>query len=102
MTNEERIASLHARMNALEKKREKRGTAALGAVCAALGVCLCMLVFRRGGQGSTAGVYSGATMLFEDAGSYVLLAAAAFMAGVIVTAVCIRRRKKGEEQKKNE
>ena len=94
-TPEERVAALHLRMAALRERKERRKTAALGAGCASLALCLMLLIFGGGaGRGSTAGEYTGATLLFEDAGPYVLLALIAFMAGVIITVLCIRYRKK--------
>ena len=48
--------------------------------------------------GDTAGLYSGATMLFEDAGAFVLVALAAFMLGVVVTLLCLRLKKRSERQ----
>lgn len=93
-TNEERIQALHARICALRRMRERRKTAALGAGCGVLSVCLLFMVFGGGTHpGGAAGLYSGATMLFEGAGPYVLIALAAFMAGVIVSAALIRNRK---------
>ena len=106
MTAEDRIASLHARMDALREKRERRKTAALGLGCGSLTACLILLIGNVGTGGSgggpapggTAGLYSGAAILFENAGVYVLLAVAAFMVGVVVTALCIRYRKKRESE----
>ena len=92
-TDAERVAALHAKMDALRRKRERRGTAALAAGCAGLTACLAMLVFGgSAGRGGTAGLYTGASLLFEDAGPYVLLAVAAFMAGAVVTAFLLKRR----------
>ena len=98
MTSEERIASLHIRMDALRERKEQRKTAALGAGCGALAVCLMAMLISVGKpvSGGTAGLYSGATMLFENAGGYVAAAIAAFMAGVIITVACIRYRMKHE------
>lgn len=97
-TDEERVASLHARMAARRRMREKQKTGALGAACAVLTLCL-FLVICSGGMlhsGGTAGMYSGALMLFENAGAYILLAVIAFMAGVVVTVVIRSRRSKGQ------
>ena len=101
MTAEERVASLHARMDALRERRERKKTAALGAGCGLLAACLILLIgnIGTGASGGTAGLYSGATMLFENAGGYVLLAVAAFMVGVIVTATLMRSRRKEAGQK---
>ena len=109
MMNEERIQALHARVRALRRVRERRKTGAMGAASAALTGCLLFLVFGGGGThpGGAAGLYSGATMLFEGAGPYVLIAVAAFMAGVVVTVVLIRSRRKeigpaGEDRENTE
>ena len=98
MTSEERVASLHARMDALRRMRERRKTGVIGAASAVLTICLILLVFTGGGRsaGGTVGLYSGAMMLFEEAGGYVLLAVIAFMVGVVITALCFRYRKKHE------
>lgn len=95
MTSEERIASLHARMRGIRRRRERQKTVALGMTCCALTVFLAGLIMNDGAhKGSTAGMYSGATMLFENAGGYVLAAVAAFMAGVVITVLCIRMKNK--------
>ena len=95
MTNEERIQVLHARVATLQQQRERQKTGAIGATSVVLTVCLLFMVFNGGiHPGGTVGLYSGATMLFEGAGPYVLLAVVAFMAGVIVTVALIRSRKK--------
>ena len=96
MTREEKISSLHERMEAYTRMRESRKTTLLGAASAVLAICLIFIVFVGGGTqlGEAGGMYSGATMLFENAGGYVLLAIGSFMVGVIVTVLCIRYRKK--------
>lgn len=95
MTAEKRVDALHARMRRLRQRRERRKTAAAGALSGGLALCLGLLVFSQGmnHEAGTAGLYSGATMLFENAGGYVLAAIAAFMAGVVITVLCIRTRK---------
>lgn len=95
MTSEERINALHAKMDALRRARERRKTGAVGAASIALTLCLLFMIFSGGiHPGGAAGMYSGATMLFEGAGPYVLIAVVAFMAGVIVTVALIRSRRK--------
>jgi uncharacterized membrane protein len=37
-------------------------------------------------------MYTGATMLFESAGGYVLVAVIAFAVGAVITSVLVRRR----------
>ena len=102
MTAGERVTALHLRMAALRQRKERRKTGALGAGCAGLTVCLAALIFGGSHPGGTAGPYTGAAMLFEDAGGYVLAAVLAFMLGVIVTVLCIRYRTKRESRRDDE
>ena len=41
-------------------------------------------------------MYSGAIMLFEGVGGYILLAILAFMAGVVITVILLKRKKQEE------
>ena len=93
MTAEDRVRTLHTRMDALGRMRERRKTVLAGAASAALALCLVCLIFDGGAAhgGGAAGLYSGA-MLFENAGGYVLAAIAAFMAGVVITAAILKKR----------
>ena len=99
-TTEERITALHQKMQEQKQARERRKTALLGAGCGALAICLLLLTVFSGGSRSTgtAGIYSGATILFENAGGYVLAAVAAFMLGVVGTSVVIGVRKRKQDQ----
>ena len=99
MTTEERVKSLHARMDALKRRREKRKTGLTGAACAVLTLCLVWLIFDGGAAhaGGPAGLYSGATMLLENAGGYVLAAVAAFTAGVVITVLLIKKTRKKDQ-----
>lgn len=102
MTDRERVEALHARMAARRQLRERRRTSALAAGCAGLTLCLMLLIFDGSAAhtGGTAGLYTGAAMLFEGAGPYVLVALLAFMTGVAITVFCIRRqRKKANDNK---
>ena len=107
MSPEEKVASLHARMAVLRRTQERRKTAAIGAVCAGLTLCLLVLVFGAGTalHHSSADSYSG-TMLFENAGGYALTAVLAFMVGMAATLFCLRwranTRKKQQENTEEE
>ena len=97
MTAEERVAALHQRMER-RRRNEIRKTAALGAACAGLSLCLLLLIF--GGAvhvGGTGSPYSGSTMLFENAGGYVVTALLAFALGTVVTLIC----RKSAERNRN-
>lgn len=101
-TAEERIASLHTRMVNRRRWRERRTTNRLYAACVALALCLTALVFDGAAHpGGTAGVYTGAAMLFTGAGPYVLTAVVAFMLGVAVTALLKRKQNKQRTEEEN-
>ena len=94
MTAEERVASLHARMEARARERERRKTSLLGTACAVLTVCLLVIVFggTAAHRGGAADMYSGSIMLFENAGGYVLTALIAFVVGSLATLLGLRHR----------
>ena len=95
MTAQERVASLHERMEALQRTKERQKTIALGASCDFMTICLLMLVFSGASHTvGSASLYSGAVLMFENAGGYVLTAVVAFVIGVIVTAAIIWNREK--------
>ncbi len=48
---------------------------------------------------STAGLYPGAEMIFENAGPFVLTALAAFMAGAGIAAIFLRERGKTHQER---
>lgn len=89
MTKEERVLKLHEKMAVRKQKKENARTWAAGAGSLALFACLIALIGSSGPAhlGATAGLYSGATLLFEGTGGYVLAALIAFMAGVVITIV---------------
>ncbi len=61
----------------------------MGAGSAILTAVIILLIGSTGfiHTGATAGLYSGATLLFGNAGGYVLTAIVAFMVGVIITVI---------------
>ncbi|MBP5254000.1 MAG: hypothetical protein J6Z23_01255 [Lachnospiraceae bacterium] len=102
MTAEERVSALHARMEEMERVRERRKTRITGTACVLIALCLPVLIFGGAPQtGGTAGMFSGALMLFGDVGGYVLVAVAAFMTGAVITAVILKRRNR-KQQNENE
>jgi hypothetical protein len=96
MTKEERIEELHRKMSARKRQKENLRTAAMGTGSLVLCVCLVLLIGSTGFMhtGTTAGLYSGATLLFGNAGGYVLTAIAAFMAGVVITVLMRNKQNK--------
>ena len=104
MKAEKRVELLHEKMEVRRRMRERQKTNALGALCAVFATGLFALLFKAGTthNGGTSDIYSGSTMLFENAGGYVLIAVVSFAAAVVVTLLCIRwKNKKGTNQKKN-
>ena len=89
---------MHEKAARIRRRRENAALGRLGGVCGMLAVCLIGLAvgMSRSHTGVSPGVYTGATMLFESSGGYVLVAVIAFAVGVGVTAALIRRRKKEE------
>ena len=100
MTSQERIESLHKRMEDMKVARERRKTAALGATGVMLSLWLILLVFGGGGMrfNGAGGTYGGTSMLLEGAGGYVLVAVVAFFAGVVLTTVLRRHRETGGKE----
>ena len=101
MDAEERISSLHERMKVRRQEKKRRITVISGAVSFALAFCILAPVMGRDSarSGGIAGLYSGATMIFDDVGGYVLVAILSFAAAVILTAVCIRRQRAKQDNK---
>ena len=98
MTAEERVAALHERMDTMRRVRERRITRVMGTAGILTAVCLILLIIKGGmaHTGGTADMYSGAIMLFEGVGGYILLAILAFMAGVVITVILLKRKKQEE------
>lgn len=95
LTEQERIKTLHAKMDARKKAKEWRKTYAVGASGAVLAVSLFAVIIGGGAhRGGVTGIYSGSAMLYENAGGYVMAALVAFSSGVVITVLCIRRQKK--------
>lgn len=95
-----RVAMVTRRVTMLHRKRENRLAAMLSMLCLMLtgGLIGAIGAFGDQGQGYVSGLY-GATMLFEDAGGYVLVGVITFAAAVAITVLCIRHREKGKEKK---
>lgn len=97
----ERVKRVRLRAKELHRKREKRLLGGLGLLCTALAFSLIGVIGLMTGSGHggiVSGLY-GATLLYEGAGGYVLVAVLALTAGVVVTALCLRYRRKTEKQK---
>lgn len=97
----ERIRLIKRRAGKLRQKREKRFIRTLFTLCLSLAFAL-VLTFAAVTK-ERSGVFVremfGATLMFEDAGAYVLVAILSFTAAVIITILCLRHRQKGEMTK---
>ena len=102
-TAEERLESLHERMEDRRHKRELRKTGLIG-ICSTFMAILLVLSILGGAthNGGTAGMFSGSTMLFDSAGGYVLVAVVAFMLGATIVVLLIRRKNKKGLMEENE
>ena len=93
MTDGERLDALHTKMADRRRKKERRMTFAAGAGCAVSAAGLGFLIIDGTAHTSgTAGTYSGAAMLFDGSGIYVLIAVIAFSLGAALTVLLIRSR----------
>ena len=100
MTDEERVAALHEKMHSRRRKKDRRMAAICGAASSLVFTCLVLLIGLQDGphEGTTAGVYSGAALLFSGIGGYVLIGVLAFVIGVGITVICIRRNKRNGDE----
>ena len=100
---EERLARLHARAREIEKTRNRRFMYLYGALSAVIFCALVGLVTGAGGVLSFDGItYSGASMLSDSVGGYVLTAVVAFAVGVVVTMVVRSRVERRHNRRKAE
>jgi H+/Cl- antiporter ClcA len=103
---EMRMTVVEHRVAVLRRKHEKRLAAILSMLCLMLTGSISGIAsaLADGGQGYVPGLY-GSTMLFENAGGYVLVGVLAFSAAVVITVLCIRyreKKKKDENSKEDE
>lgn len=103
LSNTERVTELHRRMTAMRHRKERRLTNAMGIVSASLFATLFVLIRGLGvSQFATTGhLYSGSTLLFGDAGGYVLTAIISFVVGTIISVACIRSKNSNSNYEKN-
>lgn len=103
MNSEERIKELHKRMAKRHRNKIERQTFMYGASSTILCICLILAILTDGNHAGTIAVtYSGASMLFDNAGGYVLTALAAFLLGVIITLIIRRYHSKSNASQDNE
>ena len=98
-TTEQRIAVLHLRTRQLRRRREKTVLSGLALLSLLLFVFLTRLSAVPAGiySGSTGDSFTGASLLDESIGGYVMTAVLAFMTGVFITAAIIRHRNRNNK-----
>ena len=100
-TGEQRITEMHRKAGRLRRLQERNALSAAAGLSAALFAVLLWLTgaFSGGSHGNLTGeAFTGASLLSENAGGYVLAAVLAFMAGVCLTVVIFRRRNKMKQE----
>ena len=92
----EQVRQVRLRVEELHRKRENRFLCGLSLLCAVLTFSLIGAIgtLTGGGQCGTVPGFYGAMLLYEDAGSYVLVGVLSFAAAVVITVLCIRSREK--------
>lgn len=103
-TAEEMVLAVHQRIDVLQRKRENRRTVTAGLGCLSLtGIMLILIVRFSGTKHKILTVdYSGASLLADDAGGYVLVALVSFMAGAAVALFLRARRNKEQKEGKKQ
>ena len=95
-----RITLVNSRVREQRRAAAKRSITVLSSVCTALVVCIVGFIgsFANATQGDVVGLY-GSSLLFSDAGGYVLVGIISFIAAVAITLGCISYRRKSEQRK---
>lgn len=98
-----RVARVNTRVRLRRRASAKRSIAALSSSCVVLLVCLVGTVtsMARPETGDVTGLY-GTSLLFSDAGVYVLVGVICFVAAVALTLGCISYRRKSERRKNDD
>lgn len=100
MTSEERIISLHERVNALKRRRDRNILKIWGSLSAGLTAALIIAASLLTGRPHTIlkSAYTGTSMLSDRVGGYVLVGVVSFSLAVFITVVCMRRYRGGGER----
>lgn len=99
----ERIRLVKQRAGRLRQKRERRSLGALFVLCLILSLALVQTFASatRGRRGASVQEMMGASLMFEDAGAYVLVGILSFTAAVVITVLCLRHKHKEEMSQKD-
>lgn len=100
MRSEEKcIFLLHRRAAKLKRKRDNLALAGLGSLSVFLMAMLSSMAMTisRMPYISQSGQFTGASLLGESTGGYVLVGVISFSAAVVITVVCMRKRYRGND-----
>lgn len=103
MDTRQRVELVKRRTWQICRKREKHLIRRLSLLSVAL--CCCLIYAAWDFLGNSSGMvqgFSGATMLLENAGGYVLVGIVCFITAVFITVFCLREREKSNKQEKDE
>ncbi|MBQ6453095.1 MAG: hypothetical protein IJJ14_01920 [Coriobacteriales bacterium] len=94
-----RIRLVESRVHAQRRAAVNRSISVLSSACAALVVGIVGLIasFSHASSGDVIELY-GSSLLFSDAGGYVLVGVISFVAAVAITLGCISYRRKSEQR----
>lgn len=99
MDTGQRVELVKSRARQMRRRRDKHITGRLSLLSVTL--CCCLIYglghFSSRSLGAVQGL-SGATMLLENAGGYVLVGVLCFIAAVVITVLCIRSREKAKKE----
>lgn len=100
MQNEERIKEMHLRARRIKRKNDMIRTAVYGVASLMLMVILVALTIMQGSSQSSmdTGQFTGASLLDESVGGYVLVALISFAVAVAVTLLCIKWKQKIDQR----
>ncbi len=98
-TEEQFLCGIHRRAAALRREKERRQTAAWSALSIALTVLLALETVTPHAPGT--GMMTGASLLSDMVGGYVLTAVVAFMLGVAITVLLRHERAKKKAKEEN-
>lgn len=101
-TTEARLALLHKRAEELDRRKAKGALVALGGLTGGLLALLLALEGPFASHSAFSGQFSGASLLTDSVGSYVLAAVIAFTVGVGLTLGISRYREKKRHAKEEE
>lgn len=99
----ERIRRVKLRAEEIRRKRENKFLGSLFTLCLLLSTFLVGIIGKMGGGGRCAVVgFYGSTLMYENAGSYVLVGVISFVAAVIITVLCVRSKDKYKRIQSNQ